>query len=204
MPAATSGRPSNLQCQLDTETAGQGAGPAGPGLQGLACQPDSECHRVRPGPGPPPAPNQPGFGSTGPIWHLGRHNPSTFPIKNFKLRRTITPTQGCWSNLTGPKSSELDVCQALWLNSDVIRGSTGSVWRSARRRAPAPAKEFQRKEMHSFDVRDPTLIWSRDSTHQAGQVRNKERNTEEHREPQTDGEQQAGKRCLTSQDPQPG
>ena len=77
--------------------------------------------------------------------------------------------------------------------SDVIRRNTGSVWRSARRRAPAPAKEFQRKEMHSFDVRDPTLIWSRDSTHQAGQVRNKERNTEEHREQQTDVEQQGGK-----------
>ena len=31
-----------------------------------------------------------------------------------------------------------------------------------------------------------------DSAHQAGQVRNKERNTEEHREPQTDGEEQGG------------
>ena len=31
-----------------------------------------------------------------------------------------------------------------------------------------------------------------DSTHQAGQVRNKERNTEDHSEPQTDGEEQGG------------
>ena len=31
-----------------------------------------------------------------------------------------------------------------------------------------------------------------DSAHQAGQVRNKERNTEEHREPQTDVEEQGG------------
>ena len=39
------------------------------------------------------------------------------------------------------------------------------------------------KERHNFNL---------DSTHQAGQVRNKERNTEEHREPQTDVEQQGG------------
>ena len=40
-----------------------------------------------------------------------------------------------------------------------------------------------RHERHNFNL---------DSTHQAGQGRNKERNTEEHREPQTDVEQQGG------------
>ena len=52
-------------------------------------------------------------------------NPSTFPIENVKLRQTITP--GCLFGrvrsglllLSGPKSSELLVCKALWLNSDV-------------------------------------------------------------------------------------
>ena len=67
------------------------------------------------------------------------------------------------------------------------------------------ATPHKRHRLHIFIIQAniDRYNFNLDSAHQAGQVRKKERNTGEHREPQADVEHQGWENTLTSQDPQP-